>query len=201
MECDSAKHSAKQGDLTGKINQWTWIGTYCPIHLKIYKCMRNHPNICLHYTKSADQLSFQTIFFFNDKHQSISLLVSYFTSKFLNTKWKTKLCIYLWNTLYKYIFHNTYIWQRILSREFHSLRPSDVHTSLNEAIIGSNNKLLPIWYTAIIWINACVLLACLENEHQWNFHQNSIFFIEGDAFEIVVYEMMTILSQPQFVKT
>ena len=37
-----------------------------------------------------------------------------------------------------------------------SLRLSDVYASVNQAIIGSDNGLSPVWCQAIIWTNACL---------------------------------------------
>ena len=39
-----------------------------------------------------------------------------------------------------------------------------------------------------------------RNKLQWNFNQNSYIYIQENAFENVVCEMLTILSQPQCVK-
>ena len=57
-------------------------------------------------------------------------------------------------------------------------------------IIGSDNGLSPERRKAIIWTNAGILL-------HWNSNRNSSIFIEENAFENVVCEMLFISSRPQ----
>ena len=70
----------------------------------------------------------------------------------------------------------------------------------NLTIIDSDNGLSPGRRQAIIWTNAGILLFwILRNKFQWNL--NSHIFIQENAFESVVCEMVTILYRPQCVKT
>ena len=71
----------------------------------------------------------------------------------------------------------------------------------NLTIIDSDNGLSPERRRVIIWTNAAILLIwTLGNKLQWNFNQNSNIFIEENAFENVVCEMLFISSRPQCVK-
>ena len=71
----------------------------------------------------------------------------------------------------------------------------------NLTIIGSDNGLSPRsaptrylnqWWNIVNWT--------LRNKLQWNFNRNSNIFINKNAFEDVVCEMVSILSRPQCVK-
>ena len=68
-------------------------------------------------------------------------------------------------------------------------------------IIGSDNGLSLRRHQAIIWTNAGVLL---NGPLGTNFSEildcNSYIFIQQNAFENAVYEMVSISSQPQCVK-
>ena len=67
-------------------------------------------------------------------------------------------------------------------------------------IIGSDNGLSPGRRQAIIWTNAGILLMInLKNKLQWNLVWNSYIFIQGNAFEYVICEMVEILPRPQYV--
>ena len=52
------------------------------------------------------------------------------------------------------------------------------------------------------YLNQCWNIAnwTIRNTLQWNFSRNSSIFIQENAFEIVVCEMVVILSRPQCVK-
>ena len=64
------------------------------------------------------------------------------------------------------------------------------------AIIGSDNGLSPRRRQAIIWTNAGILLIEPLGTN-FNFNRNWSIFIEEKAFEDIVCEMASILSQPQ----
>ena len=51
-------------------------------------------------------------------------------------------------------------------------------------------------------LNQCLFIVnwTLRNKLQWNFNQNSYFFIQGNAFQNIVFETVAILSQSQCVK-
>ena len=69
-------------------------------------------------------------------------------------------------------------------------------------IIGSDNGLSPSRRQPIIWTNDGILLIRpLGKKLQWNFNRNPNIFIRENAFEIVVCEMVAILSRPQWDKT
>ena len=70
------------------------------------------------------------------------------------------------------------------------------------AIIGSDNGLSPGRRQAIIWTNNgwYIVKWAPRNKLQWNLNQNSYIFIQENVFEIVVWKMAAILSQPQCVK-
>ena len=61
--------------------------------------------------------------------------------------------------------------------------------------IASDNGLVPSRRQAIIWSNAGILLIL------WNLKRNSYIFIQGNAFENVVWKKAAILSRPQCVNT
>ena len=65
-------------------------------------------------------------------------------------------------------------------------------------IIGSDNGLLPGWRQAIISTNARILLI---GPLGTKLNQNSYIFAQENAFEIVVWKMMAILSRPQCVNS
>ena len=67
-------------------------------------------------------------------------------------------------------------------------------------INGSDNGLSPGRRQAIIWTNAGILLrrtSNLRDTFQCNFKGNSYIFIQENAFQNVVCEMVAILSHPQ----
>ena len=66
-------------------------------------------------------------------------------------------------------------------------------------IIGSDNGLSPGRRQAIIWTND-IVNSTLANILQWNCNRNPNIFIQENASEIVVCEMVAILSRPQCVK-
>ena len=70
----------------------------------------------------------------------------------------------------------------------------------NLTIIGSDNGLSPGWRQAIIWTNAGILFIGPFGTNQWNFNRNSNIFIQENAFESVICEMVAILSWSQCVK-
>ena len=72
----------------------------------------------------------------------------------------------------------------------------------NLTIIGSDNGLSPGRRQAIIWTNDGILLIRpLRNKlQQWNFNRNPDILIQENAFEIVVCDMVAILSRPKCVK-
>ena len=81
-----------------------------------------------------------------------------------------------------------------------SLRPSDAYSRWT--IIGSDNGLSPGRRQAIIWSNAELLLnGPLGTNFSEFFNQNFNIFIQKNAFESVVREMASILSQPQCVNS
>ena len=55
----------------------------------------------------------------------------------------------------------------------------------------TNDGILYQWWNIVNWI--------LGNKLQWNFNQNVDIFIQENAFENVVWEMLAILSGPQCV--
>ena len=65
------------------------------------------------------------------------------------------------------------------------------------AIIGSVNALLSGRRQAIIWTNVGILFIWPlgTNFTEWNFNQNSGIFIQENAFENIVCQMATILSE------
>ena len=65
-------------------------------------------------------------------------------------------------------------------------------------IIGSDNGLVPCHYLNHYWN---IVNWALKNKLQWNFNRNSDIFIQENALENVVWEMASILSWPQYVKT
>ena len=68
----------------------------------------------------------------------------------------------------------------------------------NLTIIGPDNGLSPGQRQAIIWTNAGILLiGTPRNKLQWNFNRYSNIFIQENAFENIVCEMVSILSRPQ----
>ena len=81
------------------------------------------------------------------------------------------------------------------------LRPSDAYMRRY-----SNQhwfrKWLVAWTAPSHYLNQCwnIVNWTLRNKCQWNFNQNSSIFIQANAFENVICEMASILSQPQCVK-
>ena len=70
----------------------------------------------------------------------------------------------------------------------------------NLTIIGSDNGLLPGRRQAIIWTTAWTLLIkSLVTSFSEIFNQNSVIFIQENAFENVVSEAATIFPRPQCV--
>ena len=67
-------------------------------------------------------------------------------------------------------------------------------------IIGSDNGLSPGRQAIIQTNDGILLIGPLRNKFQWNLKQNWCIFIQENAFETVVCEMASILSQPQCVK-
>ena len=70
----------------------------------------------------------------------------------------------------------------------------------NLTIIGSDNGLSPGRRQAIIWINAGILLFDPYEKVHWNVYQNSYIFIQENACENIVCEMVVILSPPLCIK-
>ena len=67
---------------------------------------------------------------------------------------------------------------------------------------GSDNGLSPRRRQAIIWTNAGILLIRpLGKKLQWHFNRNWNIFIQENAFENIVCEMVSILSRPQCVNS
>ena len=62
---------------------------------------------------------------------------------------------------------------------------------------------LVAWTAPSHYLNQCwdIVNWILGNKLQWNFNHNSNIFIQENAFENVVCEMASILSQPQCVNT
>ena len=60
----------------------------------------------------------------------------------------------------------------------------------------------PGWCQAIIWIKAqwTIVNWTLGKKLKWNLKRNLHIFIQGNAFENVVWEMSAILARPQCVK-
>ena len=67
-----------------------------------------------------------------------------------------------------------------------------------KTIIGSDNGFSPGWRQAIFCTHAGILLIGPLGL-QWNFNRNWYSFIQGNAFENIVWKMVAILSQPQCV--
>ena len=57
-------------------------------------------------------------------------------------------------------------------------------------IIGSDISLSPDWRQAFIWTSAGILLWTIGNKLQWNFNRNPDIFIQGNAFENVVWKCL-----------
>ena len=72
---------------------------------------------------------------------------------------------------------------------------------VKQTIIGSDNGLSPGRRQAIIRTNAGILSIGTFGTNLRNFKWNSCIFIQGNAFENVVWKMAAILSRPQCVKT
>ena len=71
----------------------------------------------------------------------------------------------------------------------------------NQTTIGSDNGLSPDWCQGIVWTNAGILfIGTLGTKLSWNPNQISYIFIQEQAFENVVWEMASILPQPQYVE-
>ena len=64
-------------------------------------------------------------------------------------------------------------------------------------IIGSDITLLPSQCQAIIWTNTGILLIGALGK---NLNHYQYIFIQGNAFESVIWKMAAILSRPQYVK-
>ena len=75
--------------------------------------------------------------------------------------------------------------------------------SVNLAIIGSDNGLLPIQHQAIIGTHVSLLFVNwdIRNKFQSNFNWNSNIFIQDNPTEIVACKLAAILSQPQCMDT
>ena len=89
-----------------------------------------------------------------------------------------------------------------------------VQASMHELIEASDAYMH--WYTSYHWfrqwlvawsipshyLNQCwnIVNLALSNKFQLNFNRNSYIFIEENAFEMVVWQTVAILSQPQCVK-
>ena len=71
------------------------------------------------------------------------------------------------------------------------------YASLNQTIIGSENGLAPSRYLNQHWN---IVNWTPGNKLQWNLNQNSCINIQENAFEIVVWKMAAILSEPQYVE-
>ena len=58
------------------------------------------------------------------------------------------------------------------------------------------------WSTSSHYLNQCwnIVNSDIRNRLQWNLKRNSYIFIQENAFENVVCEMVTMLSRPQCVK-
>ena len=55
---------------------------------------------------------------------------------------------------------------------------------------------VPSHYLSQWWI---IINCTLRNKFQWNFDQNTMIFIQENAFENILYKMAAILSRPQCV--
>ena len=79
---------------------------------------------------------------------------------------------------------------------------SATHISVGKlSIIGSDNVLLPGQRQAIIWTNAEILLIhLLGTNFSVKFDQKPNIFIQENALENVICEMLSILSPPECVK-
>ena len=57
------------------------------------------------------------------------------------------------------------------------------------------------WPAPSYYLNQCwnIVNWALGNKFQWNFNQNTTFFIEENGFEYVVWKLTAILSRPQCV--
>ena len=115
-----------------------------------------------------------------------------------NTVWQR------WRLIWQLICCECHL-KQLLPCQWHSLaylthwgRVTHICVS-NLTIIGSDNGLSPDWRQAIIWANAGILLIgpCMRNKLQWKFNRNSNIFVLQNALENVVWEMTSILSQPQ----
>ena len=67
-------------------------------------------------------------------------------------------------------------------------------------IMGSDDGLSPGRFQPIIWTSAKILLSGPVGTNKRNIHWNVNIFIQGNAFENVVCEMVAILSRGRWVK-
>ena len=76
-----------------------------------------------------------------------------------------------------------------------------IYASVNEAIIGPNNGLLPGWRQAIIWTNAGMLLiGHLRTNFSEIISRIFTFSFQENAFQNAVIKLAAILFRPQCVK-
>ena len=73
------------------------------------------------------------------------------------------------------------------------------YASLNWVIIGLGNGLAPIRHQAIAWTSANLLPNKLLGRNLTKINQNLNIFIDENALQYVVCEMVSILSLPQCV--
>ena len=67
--------------------------------------------------------------------------------------------------------------------------------------IGSDNGLSPGWCQAIIWTKAGILSMCTSGTNfSETLSEMSYIFIHENSIENIIWEIMAILSQPQYVK-
>ena len=72
---------------------------------------------------------------------------------------------------------------------------------VNWVNIGSGNGLLPVLYQAITWNNTDLSIGTSRNKLQWILNQNTKLFIQENAYEYVIYEMLAILSKGRWVNS
>ena len=86
-----------------------------------------------------------------------------------------------------------------------SLRPSDAFVRQYNipTLLHIMTRHLVTWWVPSHYLNQCgnIVNWTLRNKLQWNFNQNSYIFIQQNAFEKVICEIVAILSGPQCVNS
>ena len=90
-------------------------------------------------------------------------------------------------------FHST------LFLTFNSLKRSDAYVCLIKLSYHWFRQWLGAWQAPSHYLNQSwnIVNWTQQNNLRWNIHQNTIIFIQENAFEDIVWMMTTILSQPQ----